>query len=236
MSDFIFLFQDAVLDAVTSTAGETKEATFSIWKVIKESGVIGWIIVGFQLILSVVGLYVFVERYLTIKKASKVDDNFMNNIRNSVQSGNIQAARSLCMNTDTPVARMVEKGLSRIGKPMDDIRVAVENAGNLEVYKLERNLSVLATVSGAAPMIGFLGTVTGMILSFFTMAQNTTGSVSPGVLAGGIYQALITTAFGLVIGIFAYVGFNSLASYIQSVIFKMEATSVEFLDLLQEPA
>jgi biopolymer transport protein ExbB len=234
MSDLLFLFQTPV--AADSVASAASTATFSIYEITMNSGKIGIAIVVTQLILSMIALYIFVERYLTIKRAGKVDDNFINNIRSSVQSGNIQAAKSLCANTDTPVARMVEKGLQRIGKPMDDIRVAIENTGNLEVYKLERNLSILATVSGAAPMIGFLGTVTGMILSFFTMAQNTTGVINPATLASGIYQALITTAFGLVIGIFAYVGFNSLSTYIQSVVFKMEATTVEFLDLLQEPA
>jgi biopolymer transport protein ExbB len=158
----------------------------------------------------------------------------MNNIRTNVQNGNISAAKALCANDNSPVARMVEKGLQRIGKPLRDINASIENVGNLEVFKLEKNLSTLASIAGAAPMIGFFGTVTGMILAFFTMA--TEENVTPDVLAGGIYQALITTAFGLFIGILAFVGYNILVASIEKVIFKMESSTMEFLDLLQEPA
>jgi biopolymer transport protein ExbB len=149
------------------------------------------------------------------------------------EMGDIENALKLCRNTDTPVARLVAKGLQRIGKPLEDIHSAVQNVGNLEVYKLEKRLSLLATISGAAPMTGFLGTVTGMILSFMTMAG---GDVSTTALASGIYQALITTAFGLVVGIIAYVGYNTLVASMDRVVFKMEAATMEFMDLLQEPA
>lgn len=231
----LFLFQDPT--STTEGLEVVEKAQFSLIDIILSSGVMGIAIFIVLLILSFIALYIYVERFLTIRKAGEVDENFMNNIRASVQSGNIMAARSLCAKTDSPVARMVEKGLQRIGKPLEDIGVAVENVGNLEVYKLEKNLATLATISGAAPMIGFLGTVTGMILAFFNIANAPGGGApDPALLAGGIYQALMTTAFGLVVGILAYIGYNFLTSQVQKVVFKMEATSVEFLDLLQEPA
>ncbi|MBC7886161.1 MAG: MotA/TolQ/ExbB proton channel family protein [Saprospiraceae bacterium] len=185
------------------------------------------------LLLSFIALYIFIERWLTIKRAGKIDENFINNIRASVASGNIDGAKALCRATDTPSARMIEKGLMRIGKPLKDIDAAIENVGNLEIFKLEKNLSTLASIAGAAPMIGFLGTVTGMILAFYTMASQ--DNVSPALLAGGIYQALITTAFGLVIGIFAFVGYNLLVANVDKVVFQMEKTTIDFMDLLQEP-
>ena len=191
-------------------------------------------IVGILLLLSVIAMYIFIERYLTIKRAGKIDQNFMNNIRASVAAGNIEGAKGLCRNTDSPIARMVEKGLMRIGKPLRDIDAAIENVGNLEIFKLEKNLSKLASIAGAAPMIGFFGTVTGMILAFYKMA--TEQNVTPDVLAGGIYQALITTAFGLAIGIFAFVGYNILVSSVEKVVFEMERNTTEFMDLLQEPS
>jgi biopolymer transport protein ExbB len=150
-----------------------------------------------------------------------------------VASGNISAAKALCQSTDSPIARMVEKGLMRIGKPLRDIDAAIENVGNLEIFKLEKSLSTLASIAGAAPMIGFFGTVTGMIMAFYEMA--TQENVTPDVLAGGIYQALITTAFGLFIGILAFVGYNILVANIEKVVYKMERTTVDFMDLLQEP-
>ena len=156
-----------------------------------------------------------------------------NNIRINVQQGNIQSARALCQTTDSPVARMVEKGLQRIGKPLRDIDAAVENVGNLEVFKLEKNLSTLASISGAAPMIGFLGTVTGMIQAFYNMS--TQQNITPALLAGGIYQALLTTAVGLAVGIFALIGYNILVASVEKVVFKMERSTTEFMDFLQEP-
>ena len=178
----------------------------SLLGIITEGGPLGIIIVGILLVLSFIALYIFFERYATINRAGNIDETFMNNIRMNVAAGNIAAARALCQTTDSPVARMVEKGLKRIGKPLRDIDAAIENVGNLEVFKLEKNLSKLASIAGAAPMIGFFGTVTGMIMAFYRMA--TEQNVTPDVLAGGIYQALVTTAFGLAIGIFAFVGYN----------------------------
>lgn len=205
----------------------------SFFDVIVQSGTVGILIIMVLLILSVIALYIFVERYLTIKRAARIDESFMNNIRANVQSGNIPGAKALCQSTDSPVARMVEKGLQRIGKPLRDIDTSIENVGNLEIFKLEKNLSTLASIAGAAPMIGFFGTVTGMILAFYKMA--TEENVTPSLLAGGIYQALLTTAFGLFIGILAFVGYNLLVANVDKVVFKMERTTIEFMDLLQEP-
>ena len=216
------------------TEGLDREfGTQSLFDIIAKSGTIGILIVLVLFVLSVIALYIFVERYLTIKRAGRVDESFMNNIRMNVQSGNIQGAKALCQTTDSPVARMVEKGIQRIGKPLRDIDAAIENVGNLEIFKLEKNLSTLASIAGAAPMIGFFGTVTGMILAFMKMA--TEQNVTPSVLAGGIYQALLTTAFGLFVGILAFVGYNILVANVEKVVFKMERSTVDFMDLLQEP-
>jgi len=208
--------------------------SMNLFSLILQGGVLGILIFVILTILSIVAIYIFFERYLTINQAAKIDENFMINIRNHVQSGNIDGAKTLCRNADTPIASMVEKGLSRIGKPLKDISVAIENVGNLEVSRLENRLATLATISGAAPMIGFFGTVTGMIMAFYTMA--TANNITPQALAGGIYQALLTTAFGLLIGIGAFMGYNFLVAKVGKVIFNMETTSLDFMDLLQEPA
>ena len=208
--------------------------SMNLLSLIMQGGILGILIFVILIILSIVAFYIFFERYLTINQAAKIDENFMINIRNHVQSGNIEGAKNLCRNADTPIASMVEKGLSRIGKPLKDISVAIENVGNLEVSRLENRLATLATISGAAPMIGFFGTVTGMIMAFYTMA--TANNITPQALAGGIYQALLTTAFGLLIGIGAFMGYNFLVAKVQKVIFNMETTSLDFMDLLQEPA
>jgi biopolymer transport protein ExbB len=184
-------------------------------------------------ILSAIAIYIFIERYLTIKKASKVDDNFMNTIRDYMHSGNISAAKTLCKSTNTPIARMVEKGISRIGKPIKEIEGAIENIGKLEVHKLEKNLSILGIIAGIAPMFGFVGTIMGVIKIFYNIAQ--ADNISIGLIAGGLYQKMITSASGLIIGIFAYVGYHYLAIMTDKVIFKMESNAVEFIDLLQEP-
>jgi biopolymer transport protein ExbB len=186
-------------------------------------------------LMFVVAIYLMIERYLNIKKAGKLDANFMATIKDMVLNDNINGARKLCEKTDSPIARMLEKGLSRIGKPLKNIEVAVENIGKLEVYKLEKGMPILATISGAAPMLGFLGTVTGMIITFHSIAVQD-DMVTPGALSGGIYQAMVTTVAGLIVGIIAYLGYNLLTAQIEKVVYKMEATSVEFLDLLQQPS
>jgi biopolymer transport protein ExbB len=222
------------LQATPTPPTEEEVGTYKrLIDLILQGGPLGMAIVGILLFLSVIALYIFIERWLTIKKAGRIDQNFINNIKAAVAAGNIEGAKALCRSTDSPIARMVEKGVMRIGKPLRDIDTAIENVGNLEVFKLEKNLSTLASIAGAAPMIGFFGTVTGMILAFYKMA--TESNVTPDVLAGGIYQALITTAFGLMIGIFAFVGYNLLVASVEKVVFKMERTTVEFMDLLQEP-
>lgn len=193
----------------------------------------GWLLIPIVL-LSFVAIYLFVERYLTIKKASQIDPNFMYNIRDYVLGENISAAQALCKNTSTPTAKMIEKGIARIGKPLRDIEAAIENVGKIEIYKLEKGLSTLATISGAAPMIGFLGTVTGMIRAFYNMSK-AGNNIEPELLAGGIYEAMITTAVGLGVGIIAYIGYNILVSMMDKAVHKMETTSVEFIDLLQDP-
>jgi biopolymer transport protein ExbB len=186
-------------------------------------------------ILSIIGVYLLIERYLSIKKAGKTDPLFMKRIKDMVMDGNIKGASSLCETSDTPVARMLEKGLSRIGKPLKDIHVAVENTGRLEVYKLEKGMPIMATIAGAAPMLGFLGTVTGMINTFKALSEQA-DTIDAGLLSGGIYEAMVTTVAGLVVGIFAYIAYNLLTAMIEKVINKMEAHTVEFLDILHEPS
>lgn len=186
------------------------------------------------LLLSIVAVVIFVERFLTLRKAGETPENFTDDIRSRVLAGDIHGARMICAQNATPVARMLEKGLSRLGSPLKNIEVSIENVGKIEIYKLEKNLGVLATISGAAPMIGFLGTVTGMIQAFIAIAQEE-GSVSPKLLSSGIYEAMVTTAAGLIVGIMAYLGYNYLITRMQKVIHKMEYSSIEFIDLLQEP-
>ncbi len=193
---------------------------------------------GFMMIpitlLWIVAVYIFIERYLTLKKASQTPPEFMGRIRELVQKGDIQSARLICSQTDTPIANMIEKGIGRIGSPLKNIEVSIENVGKIEVFKLEKNLSLMAVISGAAPMLGFLGTVIGMIQAFIAIAQEE-GSVSPKLLSEGIYTAMLTTAAGLFVGILAYLAYNYLVTRVQKLIHKMEYTSIDFIDLLQEP-
>lgn len=186
------------------------------------------------LICSIIAIYIFVERLLTINRANVSSDSFMGKIKELVLKGDISGAKILCSQQDTPVARMIEKGVTRIGSPLKNIEASIENVGKIEVFRLEKNLSVLATIAGAAPMIGFLGTVIGMVQAFIAIAQEE-GSVSPKLLADGIYTAMITTVAGLVVGIIAYLGYNYLVTRVSKVIHKMEYSSIEFIDMLQEP-
>ncbi|MDE3743759.1 MotA/TolQ/ExbB proton channel family protein [Maribacter polysaccharolyticus] len=212
----------------------SEEKTLSVMDLIFSGGTGSIVIIAILFILLFVALYIYFERIFAIKAASKIDKDFMNQIRDHITNGKLDAAKLLCAQTDSPVARLTEKGVSRIGKPLDDINTAIENAGTLEVYKLERNVSVLATVAGAAPMIGFLGTVIGMILAFHEMATSG-GQAEMGSLASGIYTAMTTTVAGLIVGIIAYIGYNHLVNRTDKVVHKMEANAVEFLDLLNEP-
>jgi biopolymer transport protein ExbB len=213
---------------------ETIEKTLSIVELIKSGGFAGQLIIALLTFLLIVTLYIYFERLLTIKSASKVDPNFMNEIKDYVVNGNFDAAKVLCMNVNSPVSRLIHKGVSRIGRPLADINSSIENAGKLEVYSLEKNVSVLATISGAAPMIGFLGTVIGMILSIFEIA-NSGGQIDIKLLADGLYTAMTTTVGGLVVGIIAYISYNHIVGRTNKVVYQMEANSVEFLDLLNEP-
>jgi biopolymer transport protein ExbB len=185
-------------------------------------------------ICSIIAIYIFVERLLTVNRANVSSDSFMGKIKELVVRGDINGAKVLCAQYDTPVARMIEKGVSRIGSPLKNIEASIENVGKIEVFRLEKNLSVLATIAGAAPMIGFLGTVIGMVSAFIAIAQEE-GSVSPKLLADGIYTAMVTTVAGLIVGIIAYLGYNFLVTRVSKVIHRMEYSSIEFIDLLQEP-
>ncbi|WP_396636942.1 MotA/TolQ/ExbB proton channel family protein [Maribacter sp. R77961] len=229
----MLLFQDLAQDPTT---GEvlSEEKTLSVMDLVFNGGTGSVVIITVLFLMLGVALYIYFERLLAVNAASKIDKNFMNQIRDHVTTGKLEAAKILCAQTDSPVARLTEKGISRIGKPLDDINTAIENAGTLEVYKLEKNVSVLATVAGAAPMIGFLGTVIGMILAFHEMASSG-GQAEMGSLASGIYTAMTTTVAGLIVGIIAYMGYNHLVNRTDKVVHKMEANAVEFLDLLNEP-
>mgnify|MGYP001238255814 FL=1 len=208
-----------------------EEKTLSIIDLISSGGIGGNIIMGTLGILSIYAIYILIERYSTIKKASIEDESFLKSIKNFVEHKDIQAAKTLCKNTDNPVSRMIEKGIDRIDKPMTDISAAIENQGKLEVYKMESNLANLATIAGAAPMIGFLGTVIGMIVAFHEMAS-AGGNIDVEMLSKGIYTAMVTTVGGLIVGIIAYIAYNYLVSKIDKVIFQLEARTTEFLDLL----
>jgi biopolymer transport protein ExbB len=213
---------------------QSQEKTLSIYKLIMDGGIGGQIIIAILVVLLIVALYIYFERYFTIRKATKTDSDFMNKIRDHVSHGKIESAKVLCAQVNSPVARLVEKGISRIGKPLEDINTAIENAGRLEIYKLEKNVSVLATIAGAAPMLGFLGTVIGMIVAIHQIA-NAGGQLDIKMLSDGLYTAMTTTVAGLIVGIISYIQYNHLVVKTDKVMYEMEAKSVEFLDLLNEP-
>ncbi len=216
------------LAAAETAANKLPEGT---WELVLKGGIV-MIPIGIMLVIA---LYITIERWLTISKSGKLDANFMSSIKDMVLNDNIIGAKTLCGRTDTPIARMLEKGISRIGNPLKNIEVAVENVGKLEVYKLEKGMPWLATIAGAAPMLGFLGTVTGMISTFGSIAR-AGDQLNASALSGGIYEAMVTTVAGLVVGIFAFLAYNLLTAGIEKVVYKMEATSVEFLDILQTPS
>lgn len=194
----------------------------------------GWIMVVL-LLLSLMAGYIFIQRLLIIRRAGKEDQNFMNRIKDYIHEGKVESALNLCRTTNTPSARMIEKGISRLGRPMNDVLVAIENVGNLEIAKLEKGFPLIATTAAGAPMLGFLGTVTGMVRAFFDMANAGT-NVDITLLSGGIYEALVTTVGGLVVGIITLFAYNYLVSQVDNVVNKMEARTMEFMDLLNEPA
>jgi len=219
-------------DVLTETVSEEK--TLSIYNLIMDGGVGGQIIIALLVILLAVALYIYFERLFAIQSASKMDNNFMNQIKDYVSHGKLDAAKMLCAQANLPVSRLIEKGISRIGKPLEDINTAIENAGKLEIYKLEKNVSVLATIAGAAPMLGFLGTVIGMIIAIHEIA-NAGGQIDIKMLSDGLYTAMTTTVAGLIVGIISYVQYNHLVVKTNKIVYEMEAKSVEFLDLLNEP-
>ncbi len=186
------------------------------------------------LLMGGIAVFIFVERDIAIRRASKMDMNFMNRVRDLICDGKIEAAAKLCKTTGTPIARMIEKGIGRIGRPMSDIQTAIENVANLEVSKLENGLPFLATIAGGAPMVGFLGTVLGMVQAFMQMSQ-AGGVVDMSALSGGMYVAMITTVAGLIVGIPAYFGYNYLVARIEKLVFQMEANSIAFMDILNQP-
>jgi biopolymer transport protein ExbB len=194
----------------------------------------GWIMLVL-LALSFIAIFIFIQRFLILRRANKRDESFMNRIKDYIHDGKIDSAINLCRKTRNPSARMIEKGISRLGRPMNDVQVAIENVGNIEVAKLEKGFPIIATIAAGAPMIGFLGTVTGMVRAFFNMANAGT-NVDVTSLSSGIYEALITTVGGLIVGIIALFGYNYLVSQVDNVVNNMESRTMEFMDLLNEPA
>ena len=194
----------------------------------------GWLMLVL-LALSVIAIYIFGKKWWLIHKAGNIDKNFMNDIRDYIHEGKIKSAISLCEKFDSPVARLVQKGIERLGRPLTDIQTAVENVGNAEVARLEKGLPLLATIAGGAPMIGFLGTVIGMVQAFFNMSQ-AGNNIDITLFSSGIYTAMITTVGGLIVGIVAYFGYNYLTSNISDLVFKMESATIDFMDVLHEPA
>jgi len=229
-----------VAQAAQAAAAPVAQATQAAEPVVKELSVWnltmagGWLMIPLAL-LAVVSIYIFFERLFAVSRASKEDSAFMEKIKNYIHRGEVDQAAQLCKDTNTPYARMIEKGVSRIGRPMNDVLVAIENVGNMEIAKLEKGFNWLATTAAGAPMIGFLGTVTGMVQAFFQLASAGQNS-NVTILASGIYQALVTTVAGLIVGILALFAYNYLTSRVNKVMNKLEGKSMEFMDLLNEPA
>ncbi len=227
---FIQLLQITLQDTVSVQAGEAEELTLSYWELAFKGGPVMIPII----ILSLIAVYIFIERYFVIRKLTIEDVNFINRIKDFIHDGKIESAQTLCQSIDTPIARMIEKGIQRIGRPLNDINAAIENVGRLEIYKLEKGLPTLATVAGAAPMIGFLGTVMGMIIAFYDMS-NAGSNINVALLSNGIYTAMVTTVAGLIVGIIAYFAYNILVAKVEKIVNQLEARTSEFMDLLNEP-
>lgn len=229
-----FFIQDDS-SGIEELAEVSEEKTLSLMELLFQGGTAGNLIIAILLVLLFIAIYLYFERSFAVRAASKQDSNFMNQIKEHVASGNLEGAKLLCAQKDSPVSRITAKGISRIGSPLEDINTAIENAGKLEVYKLEKNISILATIAGAGPMIGFLGTVIGMVIAFHELSSSG-GQAEMGALAEGIYTAMTTTVVGLIVGIVAYIGYNHLVVKTDKVVYQMEMTAVDFLDLLNEPA
>ncbi|MEA4839841.1 MAG: MotA/TolQ/ExbB proton channel family protein [Bacteroidales bacterium] len=234
--NLLLLLQSTVQEALPVLSNASEDATNVVHEMrffdMAVKG--GWLMIPL-VILSIIAIYIFIERLITLNAASKDDPSFMGRIKDHIYEGQIESAVKLCKQVDTPLSRMIEKGISRIGRPMHDVQVSIENFGNLEVAKLEKGISVLASVAGGAPMIGFLGTVTGMVQAFFDMA-NAGNNVDITILSSGIYTAMITTVGGLIVGICAFFAYNYLVTRVGKIVNNMEAKTMEFMDLLNEPA
>ncbi len=223
----------SVVDSLVNHAEDRAVVTQTVFEMIMDSGLSTLITMIPLALLLVSAIYISLFRFMAIRRAAAPDGHFHEKLRDYMMDGKVEAASKLCASTDSPSARLLEKGIRHIGKPMNDIRTAIENSGKLEIFNLERGLSTLATIAGAAPMIGFLGTVIGMIITFHAIAVSP--NVEIGALSGGIMQAMVTTVAGLIIGILAYVCYNMLVTKVGKVIHQMEASEIEFMDLLQEP-
>jgi len=222
-----------LLQITTTTAGTVPaqgELTLSLWDLALKGG---WIMIVLG-IISIITIYVFVDRFIAIRNANKKDDKFMDNIREYILDGKIDNALALCKAQNSPLSRMIEKGINRIGRPLNDINAAVENVGKLEVANLEKSIAILATAAGASPMLGFLGTVTGMVKAFYNMA-NAGNNIDITLLSSGIYEAMVTTVGGLIVGIIAYIAYNYLVVRIENLVYQLERSTTEFMDLLNEP-
>jgi len=226
MNELLLITQIQVAD----TAQQSGELTLSYWQLAFKGG---WVMVPIVL-LSFIAVYIFIERYFVIRSVQKEDPLLMNRIKDYIHDGKVESAMALCQSQNSPVARMLEKGLLMIGRPIRDVNAAVENVGRLEVYQLERGLPTLATVAGGAPMLGFLGTVMGMIIAFYDMS-NAGNNINVSLLSNGIYTAMVTTVAGLIVGIIAYFAYNILVAKVEKVVFTLEARTSEFIDLLNEP-
>jgi biopolymer transport protein ExbB len=238
--NFLYKIQDATLDIAESVSELMPTEQISLWQLIwgydsisGEYSLTSLIVMSLLFIFSFVAVYVFIERFMAVQRALKGKKDFMQKINEYVTKGNLTEAKQLCQASENPIARMVEKGISRVGKPMKDITTSIENIGKLEISKLERRLSMLATISGVAPMLGFLGTVLGMVKVFQNMSKEKTFEIAS--LSGGIMEAMITTVGGLIVGIIAYVAYNYLVSKVEKVIHNMEGASIEFIDILEAP-
>lgn len=225
----LMLLLQVAPEIVTEVA---EQQSMNLWTMAKYGGPIMIILA----IMFALAIYLLIERLVTLKNASKEDKSFMNRIKDYIHDGKIESAIKLCKETNTPSARMIEKGISRLGRPLHDVQVAIENVGNIEVSKLEKNLVIIASISGGAPMLGFLGTVTGMILTFYNMSINNSGMIQLSDLSSGMYQAMVTTIGGLIVGLIAYFSYNYLVARIDSVVSNLESKTMEFMDILNEPA
>lgn len=227
--------QDTLNQVASSAAAATaalppKEDSLSLLTLIIKGGYI-MIPIG---VLSIISIYILIERFITIRKANKVEGNFMLTIKDYIQTGNLASAKAFCKSGTTPVYKMIEKGINRIDKPIKEVESAIEGVGKLELAKLEKNLNILGIIAGIAPMFGFIGTISGVIKIFYNISL--ADNISIGLISGGLYEKMITSAAGLVVGIFAYVSYHVLSMMVDSVVTKMEKANVEFIDLLQEPA